>query len=277
MSLTAILDQTPTRRALAPLIAKPEVPTRMPPLIEPGEFHRGTMGTAFELLFMAELRQKMPVAGEVMAPSYGLDLLRSWAGSSLAREHWIEIKASYKRWADTLADPEHTLLPLGPAAQAALGLARIASVYRAYLWWLLRMQTDALSLCAESPRHAVLELLGLLDLVPWDTFLERGPVFVNPHFGRGSKRLGGADADLVLGDAMIDIKTSARCSVGIEDVRQLVCYTLLANRYGLNGERRVRITRFGFYLARIGRLYLFDLRESVAREDDGRVLRVIGA
>lgn len=277
MSLTAILDQTPTRRALAPLITKPEVPTRVPPLIEPGDFHRGTLGTAFELLFMAALRQKMPLEGEVMAPVYGLDILKSWAGGCLAREHYVAIRDTCHRWNQTLSDPAHTQLPLGPAAQAALGLARIASVYRAYLWWVFRMHTDALTLCAESPRHAVLELLELLDLVPWDTFLERGPVFVNPHFGRGSKRLGGADADLVLGDAMVDIKTSARCSIGIEDVRQLVCYSLLANRYGLNGERKVRIRRFGFYLARIGRLLLFDLRESVAREDEGRVLRVIGA
>jgi len=222
MSLTAILDQTPTRRALAPLIAKPEVPRRTPPLLVPGEFHRGTMGTAFELLFIAALRQKMPMEGEVMAPTYGLDTLEGWAGSTLAREHFITIRETYQRWNETLSDPAHTQLPLGPAAQAALGLARFASVYRASLWWLIHMLTKPLAVCDEAPRHAVLELLGLLDLVPWDTFLDRGPVFVNPHFGRGSKRLGGADADLVLGDAMVDIKTSARCSIGIEDVRQLV-------------------------------------------------------
>ena len=112
-------------------------------------------------------------------------------------------------------------------------------------------------------------------LIPWDSLAGPGRVLLNPGFGKASEELGGADADLMVGDALVDVKSGRRCSVGIEAIRAVVAYALIANHFGVTGHRRVHIERVGIYLARIGEIQVFSLRDCIDETDEEGVLEVL--
>ncbi|MCG3134590.1 MAG: hypothetical protein HMLKMBBP_01904 [Planctomycetes bacterium] len=118
------------------------------------------------------------------------------------------------------------------------------------------------------------EIHALYAIVPWEEFRPRRVLRLNPTFGSGSELLGGADADLLVDDCLIDIKTVKESKLHVDYVRQLVGYALLANAYGVDGSRaQIDIRRLGVYFARAGAVHRFGMEESIARADELHVLR----
>lgn len=80
------------------------------------------------------------------------------------------------------------------------------------------------------------------------------PTILNPTFD-GSPDIGGADADLVLGSQLIEIKTTVKQRIDRLWLYQLAGYLLLDynNRYELDGA--------GFYLGRQGTMLQWPLSE----------------
>jgi len=78
---------------------------------------------------------------------------------------------------------------------------------------------------------------------------------LNPTFGRVSQALGGADADLIVGDRLLDIKTSVNPSPTPTEPYQLLGYAL-ADTDDSYGVRRA-----GFYYSRRPALVLWSLQE----------------
>ena len=81
------------------------------------------------------------------------------------------------------------------------------------------------------------------------------PTVLNPTFARVSHALGGADADLIVGDRLLDIKTSISLSTKAADLYQLLGYAL-ADTNDNYGVRRV-----GFYYSRRPALVLWSLQD----------------
>lgn len=118
------------------------------------------------------------------------------------------------------------------------------------------------------------EIRALYAIVPWEEFRPRRVLRLNPTFGDGSELVGGADADLLVDDCIIDIKTVKESKLHVDYVRQLVGYALLANAYGVDGSRaRIDVRRLGVYFARAGVVHRFEMEESIAPADELRVLR----
>lgn len=101
----------------------------------------------------------------------------------------------------------------------------------------------------EAPAVLVEELVALLGVVPFEKFAHPESLTLNPDFADASSLVGGADADLIVGDTLVDIKTTRSAEVRGETLDQLFGYFLLARRAGLPPIRRV-----GVYLSRYGRL-----------------------
>ena len=82
------------------------------------------------------------------------------------------------------------------------------------------------------------------------------PCSLNPTFD-GSRDVGGADADLIVDGALIDIKTTIEPKIRNEWLWQLLGYVLLdySNRQGID--------KVGMYLARQGLLFQWDLEEAI--------------
>lgn len=122
----------------------------------------------------------------------------------------------------------------------AVRLAKIDGVFR----------RDELDVTFEvAPPDLVEELVALLAAVPFDRIIRPGRVVLNPDFGEASTLVGGADADLVAGDALIDFKTTKSFAVRDDHLDQLFGYFLLARRAGVPEIKRV-----GVYFSRFGRL-----------------------
>ena len=84
--------------------------------------------------------------------------------------------------------------------------------------------------------------------------LTRQPAMLNPEFA-GSAIVGGADGDLIVGNTLIDIKTTQHYQESKKWFRQLIGYALL------DFHDEYKITTVGLYLARQGLLLSWPLEQ----------------
>lgn len=84
------------------------------------------------------------------------------------------------------------------------------------------------------------------------------PLILKPTFGAGSSLVGGADADIISGDTLIDIKTTKFPMVQ-EYYHQLVGCWALSCIGGVDGFEGHKIGRLGVYFSRYGVLYTIPL------------------
>lgn len=104
------------------------------------------------------------------------------------------------------------------------------------------------------------ELLALYRIVPWERLKPQRRLVLNPTFGDGSHLVGGADADFVVDDLLVDVKTNRDTTPDIKHLRQIVGYALLANFYAVDSELpQELLTTVGLYQARAGALTTWPL------------------
>lgn len=99
----------------------------------------------------------------------------------------------------------------------------------------------------------VLDLTNLISLVNSELFQAKERCILNPTFGEASVLVGGADADLIIDETLIDIKTVKDLKFTRKYYNQLVGYYILlkiGNVKGLDSSKR--ITNLGIYYSRYG-------------------------
>ncbi len=112
----------------------------------------------------------------------------------------------------------------------------------------------------------VKDMKALISAVNPTIFKTTNTCFLNPTFGVASNVIGGADADLIIGDTLVDIKTTKYLKFDRAMFNQLIGYYLLSRMGGVNGiSSKKRIKKLGIYFSRYGELYTFDVN-SVIRE-----------
>jgi hypothetical protein len=91
----------------------------------------------------------------------------------------------------------------------------------------------------------------LLRRVPWTTLTALGPIRLNPKFGKWSSHIGGADADLIAGTTLIELKTEAKIQPR-RCLQQLVGYALLASAADEDAQmvEKFALDAVGIYYAR---------------------------
>ena len=97
------------------------------------------------------------------------------------------------------------------------------------------------------------------------------PHTLNPAF-EGSYDVGGADADLIVDGALLEIKATVRPEINLDWIRQLLGYVLL------DYSDSHQIKAIGLYMARQGILFQWELEDAIQRLSgdilaDIRVLR----
>lgn len=107
----------------------------------------------------------------------------------------------------------------------------------------------------------VADIKCMLSLVDNSKFAVKERCWLNPYFG-GSPYVGGADADVILDDTLIDIKTSKHLTLQRSDLNQIICYYILSLMGGVNCDEDVTpIKNIGLYFARYGLLWTIPLSE----------------
>lgn len=139
--------------------------------------------------------------------------------------------------------------------RCAVHLARIDPIFRA-LYVDLNMGV--------ADDDDVEDLRRLISLVKPEFFKAERFCVLNPTFGEASTLVGGADADLVIENALIDIKTTKHLKLERKDFHQLIGYYLLFRLSGLDDVPTVPdIERLGIYFSRHGKLVTFPVKSII--------------
>jgi hypothetical protein len=113
-------------------------------------------------------------------------------------------------------------------------------------------------------KEDVADLRQLISVVNPETFTANGVCLLNPNFGDASALVDGGDADLILGDALVDIKTTKDLSLTRDHFLQLMGYYVLFKIGGVGKMTPVpKIERLGIYYSRHAELYTFSVNEIV--------------
>jgi hypothetical protein len=149
------------------------------------------------------------------------------------------------------------------AALALFRLTRLDFVFRA------GSKYAHTSLNREITVDDVRDLQALYRVVPWEELRPQRALLLNPTFGEGSHRVGGGDADLVLDDTLMELKTQPSPTIEKASINQLVAYALLANRFGCDPDPQPwRIEQLAVFLTRAGRIVRFPLKDCLQAPAD---------
>lgn len=101
----------------------------------------------------------------------------------------------------------------------------------------------------------VLDLNNLISVVDFSIFKSNHVSILNPSFGEASNLVGGADADFIIDDILIDIKTTKNLKFDREYYNQLVGYYMLSKLGEIDGMNGRKIDKIGIYFSRHGLLH----------------------
>ncbi len=119
----------------------------------------------------------------------------------------------------------------------------------------------------EVHREDVDDLRALISIVEPQSFKAVRLCLLNPTFGETSHLVGGADADLVIDDMIVDIKTTKNPRFQRDYFDQLIGYYILHEIGGVGGlEPRPEISRIAVYFSRQAFLGTLDLRDIISQE-----------
>ena len=125
----------------------------------------------------------------------------------------------------------------------------------------------------KTDKKDVEDLRRLISLVNPKDFTAKNICSLNPIFGRASKLVRGADADIIIDDALIEIKTSKYLRVERSHFNQLIGYYTLSRIGGITGlPKNYSIKRLGIYFSRYGHLWLFKVSDVVDEKRMGRFI-----
>ncbi len=106
------------------------------------------------------------------------------------------------------------------------------------------------------------DITSLICLVDHKKFTAKEKCYLNPTFGKGSILVGGADADLIIDNTLIDIKATKHLKVERVYFNQVLGYYILSLIGGVNNDKLNKpIENLGFYFARHGLLWTIPISE----------------
>jgi hypothetical protein len=106
------------------------------------------------------------------------------------------------------------------------------------------------------------DVKSIFSLLDSKLFTAKQKCYLNPVFGTGSILVGGADADLIIDDTLIDIKVTKNLRLGREHFNQLIGYYTLSRIGGINDNTNDKpIKNIALYFARHGILWKTSLSE----------------
>lgn len=249
MSLTEIL-RTGLDHEIASFIPKPDIGSYNNCPAPPRTQNYALVGTAFDYLLRLELKRRNPraVEGEYTAV-LAYNLIKNGVlalGTACFNNTCVdEAEFEYVKLVarDFFAEREK-FLQTGQLTDALIiaiiKFARLDQVYRALIYDNTREVDPA----------DIEDMKALYALVPPELKRPMYPVFLNPDFTTPNLA---ADPDLILEDALIDIKTVKRMEVSDYYWSQVVSYLALADWLREHEKRNLpRINRIGLYFARFG-------------------------
>lgn len=112
----------------------------------------------------------------------------------------------------------------------------------------------------------VTDLRRLIKNSDLEVFQPKKKIILNPTFGDGSKLVGGADADLIIDDTLIDIKVTKELKLTRPHYNQILGYYLLFLIGGVDNHVDIKIKKIGLFFARHNVLWTVMVDEIAGKE-----------
>lgn len=262
MSLKTFLDNKDVRARFSEEFVKPKFALKKEILAPPVTKHYSLVGTAFDYLLRFYIKQLNPKA-----------IMQEWvAESSIERMKEIGFALISRRGEPIPIDNNLLTKANGMLSQAkkaysdyiksgkvndkvakcAILLAQLDTYFRA------GVIDENLGIVDDGD---VADLQKLISLVNPDFFKAKELCLLNPTFGEASQLIGGADADLVIDNLLIDIKTTTKLEFKIEHFNELIGYYTLYKLGGiLDAPIEPKIESLGIYYSRYGEFHIFPVK-----------------
>jgi len=268
MSLTSFLRNKDVQERFRQEFRKPKFTAKKDLLAPPLTKHYSLVGTAFDYLlrFYVERLNPNAVTKRWVAEfsiSHSLSPLLTdvvanvdtgaipFTETDLTRKARQIIQQAKKAYTDYLASGDLS----DEVIKSCLLLAQLDPIYRAGI------VDENIGVVHEED---IADLWNLISIVDPDIFRARELCLLNPTFGEGSKLVGGADADLVIDDTIIDIKTTKNLKLQRRDFDQLIGYYILHEISGVGElQPKPEITKVAIYFSRFAYLYVIDLQDII--------------
>jgi hypothetical protein len=272
MSLTTFLKNRDVKEKFAQQFPKPRFSLKKEILAPPITKHYSLVGTAFDYLMRFYLKHLNPDAVTKrwvaqLSISHPLSpLLKNVIIDATTHEviEFTETKDTKKAkhiiekakmvYSNYLSSGEVT----DELIESALLLAQLDPIFRA------GFVDENIGTIDEGD---VADLRNLISIVNPEAFRAQELCMLNPTFGEGSRLVGGADADLLIDDALIDIKTTKSLKLNRDYFNQIIGYYILFKIGGVDNALHVpKVERIGIYYSRYGELYTIPIRTVLNEE-----------
>lgn len=262
MSVKSLIGLKEVRDRLDSISPELNRPPSLRLLAEPLTKNYTVIGTAFDYALRFELQRRNPHA-----------VSKSWVAENAikripaaARRQKISKKEELRltQFALTivkdakeflggyLEKAKSTKTDLRTLAKHAVGLAKLDPVYRALYINAVQDKVNAAD---------IQDVANLLEIVPYEVLSHPKVMLLNPTFGTYSAAVGGADADLITGDLLVDVKIMQVSKLKRETVRQLIAYLILACKAREEDSSMPVIQRIGVYFSRQGYLWVTSAKD----------------
>ena len=106
-------------------------------------------------------------------------------------------------------------------------------------------------------------MTNLIAAVNPEEFTAKDQCWLNPTFGNASNLVGGADADLIIDDTLIEIKTTKDFKLARHDYSQVMGYYVLSEIWNEGGDDtpKPKISKIDIYFSRYGYLHTMPVRK----------------
>ncbi len=255
MSLTSLLQTKEARRRFREEFPKPKMEAEPSLTAPPISNDPSRIGTAFDYLLRFALRRSNgeAVRGREWTAEAAVRLL-----SGAEKERAAGIVRGARKARDRFVESGDLTEEV---LAATLQLARLDLIVRTGA-----NSLDDVDGLGDWREEDLRDLHQLYESIPIGCFEARERCLLNPTFGNASGLVGGADADLLIDDLLVDIKTVREASFSREMFNQLLGYYTLHIIGGIGGlDPKPKIRRIGIYFSRHTHLQTASLDEVVDR------------
>jgi hypothetical protein len=231
MSLTSFIAKPEIRAVFRGMIKRPPFKGDMPMLAPPLTTNYSIVGSAFDYLLRFYVERLNPEARTTgWVAGAGLLLLRGSRPEifEIASEYFIRARVQYQKY---IQDGVLT----GDLITGAIRLAYLDVIFRAGA-----DKFDEASFRSPDGRD-VADLQALMSIVREQDFKSQKACHLNPTFGSASVLVGGGDADLLIDDKLVDIKTTKNLVLERQHFHQLVGYYVLMLLGGVDVKRSMNV------------------------------------
>ena len=255
MSLTRFLDNKEVKEKFKEYLNKPKIKYSKEVKVPYKSNHYTQIGVAFDYLMQLYLKRLNPDVKDNVKflvkeniPSYSGEIKRN----ALANYSLLE-ESLYKFFKIQ-----------GLQTELIINLLNIAPYDIAYRTGMYQYLEDEFN----PEPDDILIIKEMYKLLKSQNFKNLNKLILNSDFGIFNKYVGGADIDLIVDDAIIDIKTTMQKGFPRKDFNQVFGYYLLYQLSSMKNEKgkEHKIKNIGVYKARYGETILCPIKDIITEE-----------